>query len=174
MTNDQFSGFTLFEALIVTVIIGILSTIAAPNWLTFLQRQRLDVAKREVFQGMRTAQRKANQEKNTWQVTFREANQIVQWRIDPDPNSICDSETGWKNLDSRITLDTENVTFPSVSGTDNDCWRVQFDAKGRAIGEDGFYNGKITLSARNIDNKECVIISTFLGAMREDQDGGCE
>lgn len=164
-------GFTLLEVITITIILGILAAVAVPSWLGLIQVQRLNTAKSELFQEMRIAQQKAKAERNRWQVTFREENNILQWRTDASPsNNICEQTTGWKSLDSRVTLDEDNMTFRSL----DDCWRVQFDDRGRAIGADGFYTGRITLEAQNINEKRCIYISTFLGAMREDKNQECE
>jgi len=173
-------GFTLLEVLAITIIIGILAGIAAPSWFSFLQRQRLNTAQDEIFRAIQKAQQQAKQENTTWQVSFREetvdGNTVLQWRteeeIDADPDPFLNNITGgWKSLDSRINLD--NITFKGNAGDSSTAWRIQFDYKGRALGDDGFYQGKIVLSADNLADKRCVLISTILGTIREAQDGEC-
>jgi prepilin-type N-terminal cleavage/methylation domain-containing protein len=178
--KSSIQGFTLLEVLVITVIIGILAGIAAPSWFGFMERQRLNVAQDEIFRAIQQAQQKARQESTSWQVSFREATvdgeTVVQWRtedeIDADPDPFLNNVTGgWNNLDSRITLDTANTTLKS-GGTPT-AWRIQFDYKGRALGDDGIYQGKIVLSADNIKDKRCVIVSTILGTLREAKDEEC-
>lgn len=163
-------GFTLLEVLVVTIILGILSAIASPSWFTFLQRQRLNTAKSEVFQGMRKAQTRAKRERTSWQFTIQENNNIVRWRVDARSNfnpasEVCNETTGWNTLNARITLNADQTTFQSLG---ENCWRGWFTEKGQAG-----RLGKVTLSAKNLDNQSCVYVSTFLGAMREDKDEGC-
>lgn len=177
--KSSIQGFTLLEVLAITVIIGILAGMAAPSWFGFMQRQRLNTAQDEVFRAIQQAQQKARQESTSWQVSFREATvdgeTVVQWRtedeIDADPDPFLNNVTGgWNSLDSRIILD--NVTFEQDGS--NPSWRIQFDYKGRALGDQPLpYRGKITLSAENISNKRCVIVSTILGALREAKDEEC-
>ncbi|MCJ8279579.1 MAG: prepilin-type N-terminal cleavage/methylation domain-containing protein, partial [Rivularia sp. ALOHA_DT_140] len=42
--SENISGFTLIEVLVVIAMVGILSAIAAPSWLGFVARQRLNKA----------------------------------------------------------------------------------------------------------------------------------
>jgi len=173
-------GFTLLETLTVVIIVGILAAVVAPSWLGFLQRQRLNEAQGEIYQAMQQAQRRAKQENTSWQASFRETTvdgkTVVQWRtedeIDTDSDPFLNNVTGgWKSLDSRINVDQANTT---MEDNGNATWRTQFDYQGRAMGDTGIYNGKITLSAENIDAKRCVIVSTILGSMREAKDEECE
>jgi len=180
LKKSSIQGFTLLEVLAITVILGILAGIAAPSWFGFMERQRLNVAQDEIFRAIQQAQQKARQESTSWQVSFREATvdgeTVVQWRtedeIDADPDPFLNNVTGgWNSLDSRITLDTANTTLKS--GGSPTAWRIQFDYKGRALGDDGFYQGTIVLSAENISDKRCVIVSDLLGTLREGKDDEC-
>ncbi|NBD15239.1 MAG: prepilin-type N-terminal cleavage/methylation domain-containing protein [Cyanobacteria bacterium] len=178
--KSSIQGFTLLEVLAITVIIGILAGIAAPSWFGFMQRQRLNTAQDEVFRAIQQAQQKARQESTSWQVSFREATvdgeTVVQWRteeeIDADPDPFLNNVTGgWNSLDSRINLG--KINFESDNASSPTAWRIQFDYKGRALGDDGFYQGTIVLSAENISDKRCVIISDLLGTLREAKDEEC-
>lgn len=149
------SGFTLLETLAVISLIGILATLAIPNWLAFVQTRRLNTAQNEIHLAMQQARSQATKEKLTWQVSIREQNSIVQWAI--HPATVNPSATNWNNLDSNVRLDSETTLQLS-----NDIRKVQFDYRGNAQNL-----GRITLSSRSGGKvKRCVIISTILGTMR--------
>ncbi len=155
-------GFTLTEALIVISIIGILSAIAIPSWLTFLNVLRLNAAQAQVYRAMREAQSQAKQEKLIWQVSFREVDNLVQWAV--HPATIEPANANWHNLESSVRLDTETTLQRS-----NGIRRTQFDYKGNVILNPTQYLalGQLTLSSRNGGKaKRCVVVSTMLGAMR--------
>jgi prepilin-type N-terminal cleavage/methylation domain-containing protein len=52
-------GFTLLEVLVIALIVGILSAIAAPSWLAFINRQRVRTVNDRVLQSLRRAQSEA-------------------------------------------------------------------------------------------------------------------
>jgi prepilin-type N-terminal cleavage/methylation domain-containing protein len=150
-------GFTLIETLAVVSIIGILSAIGAPSWLNFISTQRLNVAQNEVYRAMRQAQSQAKKEKLTWQVSFRETNDIVEWAV--HPATVTPNHAIWKALDSHIRLDRE-TTLQELNGVR----QIQFDDLG-SVRKPPL--GRITLSSKSGGSaKRCVFVSTILGAVR--------
>src|SRR6478672_6895791 len=63
-------GFTLLEVLVIALIVGILSSIAAPSWLAFINRQRVRTVNDRVFQSLRLAQSEAKRTKSDRVVTL--------------------------------------------------------------------------------------------------------
>ena len=55
------SGFTLIEVLVIVIIIGILSAIAAPGWLSFINNRRLSSMRGQVTGLLRKAQADAKE-----------------------------------------------------------------------------------------------------------------
>ncbi|WP_066384287.1 MULTISPECIES: GspH/FimT family protein [unclassified Anabaena] len=150
-------GFTLPEVLVVVVAIGVLATLALPNWFAFVETQRLSKAQNEVYNAMRQAQSQASKEKLTWQASFREQDGIVQWAVHPASTS--PTRANWNNLDSSVQLDSE-TTLQESDGVR----RIQFDYFG-SVRQPPL--GRITLSSKSGSKaKRCVIVSTILGAMR--------
>ncbi len=156
--NHSNSGFTLLEILVVVVAIAILSAIAIPSWLSFVQMRRLNSAQSQVYTAMQKAKSQATKEKLTWQASFREnSDGVVQWAVHPSTVTTI-SEAQWNNLESGVHLDPDTSLQRS-----NGVRRVRFDFKGNVTPP----LGNVTLNTDNTgDAKRCVYVSTILGAMR--------
>ena len=151
------TGFTLVEMSLVLVLIGILVAIFSPIWQAFVEIQRLNTAQSQVTLAMREAQSKATHAKLTWQVSFRETNEVVQWAVHASTTQ--PAAAPWHNLDSHVRLDSE-TTLEFAAGIR----RIQFDYRGNVRQPP---LGRVTLSSKQGGKaKRCVYVSTILGAIR--------
>ena len=157
------AGFTTVELLIVGAIAGILGSIAASSWYSFINTQRLNNANSQIYQAMRLAQSQAKKNNMDWQFSIRENdNKIVQWAN--HPASLDPSLAEWQNLDRAIKLDSETTLQLS-----NGVRRIKFNHLGTVANPP---LGRVVVSSKDYSKdgdktvKRCVFVSTILGAMR--------
>ncbi|HBQ97436.1 MULTISPECIES: Tfp pilus assembly protein FimT/FimU [unclassified Roseofilum] len=105
-------GFTLIELMVVVAIMGILSAIAAPSWLGFLQQQRVSAVNDDVSLALQEAQQKARSTKLAQSVTVRVTNEgIPQVAIHPKTVGVDTLDNGniWENLGSDRGVSGDQV-----------------------------------------------------------------
>ncbi|WP_427160622.1 pilus assembly FimT family protein [Aliinostoc sp. HNIBRCY26] len=161
--HKSIRGFTLVETLTIFVMIGILSAIAIPSWLSFVRIRYLNTAQDDIYQAMRQAQSQAKKEKSTWQASFREQSGSgrVEWAV--HPATVSPANAVWNSLEPDVRLD-EETTLQIVDGVR----QIQFDYLG-SVRKPPL--GKITLSSKYGGKaKRCVIVSTILGAIRKEKE----
>ncbi len=154
------AGFTIIELLVVIIMVSILSAIAIPGWLGFMNRQRLSTAQKQTLALIRNAQANAQREKTSWQVCFSDDGTQVLSSVQPVPSDNSCSTTTWQPL---IEKDSKYIKFTStLSQSSNQYYRVQFNYDGSvASGQLGY----ITFTPRTANNpKTCVNVKTLLGA----------
>ncbi|MBH8574220.1 prepilin-type N-terminal cleavage/methylation domain-containing protein [Nostocaceae cyanobacterium CENA369] len=184
--NCSSSGFSLPEILVTIVAIGILIALALPNWQSFMEVRRLTAAQEEIYQSLKQAQNQAAKEKVTWQTSFRQNNNIVQWTVHKAeqgqfiPVSVMNNDKVWYEFHPNIRIDLNKnnkdkyeTTLPKHSS--QQVWRVLFNYQGCPIYEVGDECtdtslrtlGQITLYSHNSGKvRRCVYVSTIIGAVK--------
>jgi type II secretory pathway pseudopilin PulG len=156
--DQNFAGYTLIEALVVVVMVGAMFAIATPTWFRFLESQRVNASKDEIYQAIRQTQTTAQQRARDWRFGIRAANQgLTEWAIYPD--GAAPSTVSWVKVNPHVQL----APYPETTGSSSaGIYAVEFDYKGNAN-----ILRTITLSSKNDPSiKRCVIVSTLLGALR--------
>lgn len=181
VNRKRTGGFTLLEVLVVVVIVGILGAIAAPGWLGFLTRQKMNAVNSDLLNVINNAQDDAIQQKMNRRVVFSgtgDSPSATVFYADPAGNlTQLHSHSLGTDAEalqlSALEPDTDGVLIP-VTGTA----AIQFDGKGRAsnIGATGLpYVIKVEHQSPDFRvSSKCVIITTLLGGLRSSQGETCD
>ena len=195
-------GFTLLEVLVTIVIVGILSAIAAPSWLGFVARQRLNKANDSVLAAVQDAQRQAKKTKRNYSVSIQLNNsteKIPQISVHPGLTPPAANSSSWRNIGADLEIKPGTILLftnlngnNSTSGDEIDYTdastldspkTITFDYKGGLelpvnISDKGSI---IALALPKPDNnnqasntKRCVIVQTLIGGTRTAKNDECD
>jgi prepilin-type N-terminal cleavage/methylation domain-containing protein len=165
-------GFTILELIVVMLVLGLLSAIAAPSWLAFINRQRVRTVNDRVLQTLRSAQSEAKRSKRDITVTFYPTpatdppTAIIS--ADPAPNPPLQTVTfngGGEIKPGTIAL-TVNTPAPTTPPNS-----IIFDYQGNlTTGTTPFY---VTVAPAKGGGKQCAIVETLIGGMRTAEGTEC-
>ena len=180
------------ELLIVILMVGILSAIAAPSWLAFVNRQRVNKVNERVLSVIQEAQRQAKNKKLRYSVSFRMNDGVPEAAVYQDRNNNREENTPetfqWQSLVGDLGVKPDQVWVGTNLIDDNksggtlsileDERKITFDNQG-ALLKDEVTNSAIVVAIRDPrdnDNpieatKRCVKIKTILGALETNKKG---
>ncbi len=141
--NNQ--GFTLIETTIIVVIVGILSAIAAPSFLSMFNKNKVNNALAQVQGTLQEARREAIRKSKSCTVNINTTTK----NLTGTPSDCL--VTGARTLDSSINLESNQTS-------------IQFSYQGTITLSDA---GTVVLSTQDSSsNKKCLVISSPLGIIR--------
>ncbi len=165
-------GFTMFELMVVVVIIGILSAIAVPGWNAFINNQRTRTVNDGVFRALRSAQSDAKLKKKNITVTFKD---------DEDPPVVIINNIA-QTLNANGEIKAGIVELATGKCAADDCsngfttdtnTNIIFNNQG-VIENDNSLPFAVTIAiAEGKGAKRCVIVQTILGNMRTAEGDQC-
>ncbi|BBC22763.1 Tfp pilus assembly protein FimT/FimU [Pseudanabaena sp. ABRG5-3] len=168
LVQNRDRGFTLIEVLAVIVIVGVLSAIAAPGWLGFLNNNRLSASQSRVFSTIKDAQSTAK--RTNTPTTFTIANSSNGAYVVTSRSQAQYLEQGVQVLSVNKNTAPTAVTLPLT---------ISFNAQGlpTTVNNNAAFTDfplRITLNTPDTPNrKRCTTITTILGSVKSGSDTDC-
>jgi len=165
-------GFTLLEVVVTVLVLGILSSIAAPSWLAFINRQRVRTVNDRVFQSLRLAQSEAKRTKSDRVVAFNTP-------VTDPPTATIDSIPPNRNALGQLqplqilTFDAGGEIKPGTIRLVSNANSITFDYLGRPSTAQFVVTVDPATSQLNSAARQCVRVETIIGGMRTGEGAEC-
>ena len=194
-SSQSHSGFTLIEVLVIVIIIGILSAIAAPGWLSFINNRRLSSMRGQVTGLLRKAQADAKETRTMQAVLFdtsatgRRSPRMAVIRCATETATVITSEacvlptpipeSAWQTLGNGDVkpgvVQYTSTTIAQIKAGSADRIQLVFDANGLVktslSGAMPFRVGFALTkpgSANQLSGEpRCVVVQTLIGGISE-------
>lgn len=157
-------GFTLIELLVVIVIVGVLGSIAAPGWLSYLNRQRVRSVQIDLKGILQQAQTKAQQRSTSYSIVLGST---------PDGPTAALSTAGSVAIPTLLGSNTANIQLSEFVGTAAATDHLKFNYRGNVSDDSIPFVIKIT-SDNNAATQRCLIVASLLGGIVEAKDSKCD
>ena len=166
-------GFTIVELIVIVLVLGILSSIAAPSWLAFINRQRVRTVNDRVFQSLRLAQSEAKRTKRDITVTFNPTDPpTVTFTPQLATGGSTQTLDGGGEIKPGTIAFSHNAPAPANS--------IVFDYLGNVnelppdpVDPTNVRRFVATVSPANGGGKQCAIVETIIGGMRTAEGNDC-
>jgi prepilin-type N-terminal cleavage/methylation domain-containing protein len=189
--KSKTSGYTLIELLVVIVIVGVLSAIVAPSWVSWRNTLWLSNARSQMAQAIRKAQSEAKFKKVSYSVIFDSGKDptignsgqvrftIVPATVPPiDPKTITTwTPIGGGSIPSRgISLRTGTTAALSSTLTFDTYGTVAIADRSSRVEDSSLFIAQISIGKTDPQSsaRRCVIVTSLLGSMRDAESKSCK
>jgi prepilin-type N-terminal cleavage/methylation domain-containing protein len=168
-TPHPIAGFTLIEVLVVIIIAAVLAGIAAPGWLAFLNRQRVNAVKSDLVQTLKKAQADAIQRRQEVAVEIVTATTAPTVKVGKPQRDTTGAITGVSGPSQTLGDNDANpggITLTAKSLNGNQVDRIiTFDYQGLPISSAPipFIVG---IKPQGSSAEQCVVIANLLGSVK--------
>lgn len=174
-SRQRQQGFTLLEVLVVILMAGVLSSIAAPGWLGYLDRRRVITTQDNVFSAIRGAQLRAQERREEYQFSIRETDDgFLEWAVHSADPAIAKpvwqkSLSNTVEINTTTSLENDNVADPLEP------YYIRFDHRGNvSLPAGSTLPQQLTFSSANnqetgVDDKtkKSVVVQTIIGTLKK-------
>jgi prepilin-type N-terminal cleavage/methylation domain-containing protein len=158
VTHSATAGFTLLEMLVVVIIVGVLASIAAPDWFQYLMGRRVVTVRDEVRQVLEEAQDTA---------IARREQRVVTFYTNEDRPTVSIGSTHNDGIRQTLGGDSIRPGMITLSATADS---VTFDYQGTVAS-----STTITVfpTGQTGGRKSCVLVRTLLGSLTNEDGANC-